>query len=173
MNQQTQTDPPKIRKLAEVGEAHFQFMGIAESILQGFSKLKRKTVYLFKNQEGKWSYYDKSTEQVIPVDQWQVKAAWVGGEWIKMTKYHRMNVFFLQPVTYSVWLDRRAVTQQTQEAQLLITDTAYQSLVEASKGRPTNSAYKLTFTSRKKKGGGTMNYVDKIVWAEELPNLAS
>lgn len=173
MTQNSQDNIPKIRVLSDIGEAPFQFFGILETILQGWSKAKKKSIYLFKMEDGRWGYYHKPTEQVLGVEQWKEKAAWIDGEWVKMAKYHRIHVNFLQPVTYSNWQSGKKTQSQTHEAQFNITDSSYKTLEEAMKGRGKNSAYKLVFTTRKKKGGGAMTYVEKIVWAEELPDLAS
>ena len=84
MTQSNQDNIPKIRVLSDIGEAPFQFFGVLETILQGWSKNKRKSIYLFKMEDGRWGYYHKPTEQVIAVEQWKEKAAWVDDEWVKM-----------------------------------------------------------------------------------------
>lgn len=172
MNNSDDLNLPRVRVIKEVGETAFQFLGLVETILQGWSPQKRKQVYLFKPDSGVWSYYDKNSSQIIPISQWSGKAAWVGDEWIKMTKYHKVKLHFLQPITFTSWVDGKKQPQQGQEVIVTITDTAYKSFVEAAAGRSENSAYQFVFKTTKKKGGGSMTYVEKIIWKEELPNLA-
>jgi len=156
---------PKIKKVADIGEAPFLFIEKTESILQGWDKTIRKTIYLFKTDSGNWGYFDKDTNQVIEISQWKEKAAYVGDHWVKMSLYHRVRLKFTQPISYSAWDSgqRRQVQETTQDAIVTITDTAYKSLLEQMNGRDAQSVYQFTFTSRKM-GGRTVTYVDKAVW---------
>lgn len=158
---------PKIDKLSEIGDKPFRYISTVEKVLQGWNSRVRRTVYLFKTDTGQWGYYDKESQQVIEIDQWKKKAALINGQWIKMTLYHRIQVIFNEPVVFSVWSKMNNKNEQmtAQEALITLTDTAYKHLEEQSKGRPPESWYKLSFTTRKKpNGNGTMTYVDNVVW---------
>lgn len=173
MSQEIQSNIPKVRIISEVGEAPFQVLGVLEVILQGWSPNQRRSVYLFKNQENLWSYYDKVSNKIIVADQWQGTKALIEDEWITMTKYHRLHVNFLDPVTFSIWVGKRKQSQTANEVQLNVTDAAFKTLAEAMSGRPSNSAYKFVFKTQKKPGGGSMTFVERIIWAMELPSLAA
>jgi len=162
---------PKIEKLTEVGAIPFQYLDNPENILQWWCKDDKKTKYLFKTDSGAWGYYDKLTTQVIEINQWKGKAAMVEGKWCKLTLYHRVHVRFSQPVIFTGYdPDQRKKIQQTaQEAIILLTDTAFKTLGDAMKGRDANSYYRLSFTTRNKPKGGTMTYVDRIIWVEPIP----
>lgn len=168
MSQQTL---PKIEKLTEIGPISFRYIANPENILQWWDKMANKTKYLFKTDSGAWGYYDTQTSQVIEINQWKGKAAMVEGEWCKMTLYHRVHVIFSQPVNFTAYdsQQKRKVQQTAQEAIIVLTDTAFKSLVEAMNGRDPNSYYSLSFTTRNKPKGGTMTYVDKIIWVESIP----
>lgn len=163
---------PKIEKLTEVGNVPFQYLDNPENILQWWDKTANKTKYLFKTDSGAWGYYDRLTQQVIEINQWKGKAALVEGEWCKMVLYHRVHVLFSQPLIFTAYdpEQRKKVQQNAQEAIITLTDTAFNSLQDAMKGREINSFYHLSFTTRNKpRGGGTMTYVDKIIWVEPTP----
>lgn len=156
---------PKIKKIIDIGETPFNFIEKAESILQGWDSKIRKTIYLFRTDTGPWGYYDKDSKQVIEIDQWKGKSAWINDHWVKMALYHRVKLLFTKPVTYSGWdsATRKPVKQTTQEAIVTITDTAYKSLLEQLEGRPAESILKFVFTTRKMKNK-TITYIDKVVW---------
>ena len=156
---------PKIKKVADVGDMPFLFIKKTESILQGWDKSIRKTIYLFKTETGHWGYFDKETNQVIAITQWKEKAAYIDGRWVKMALYHRVHLKFTQPISYSSWdsAQKKQIQATTQEAIVTITDTAYKSLLEQMKGRDANSVYNFSFTSRKL-GNRTITYVNKAVW---------
>ena len=158
-------DIPKIKKVVEVGETPFQFIEKLESILQGWDKTINRTVYLFKADSGAWGYYDKETNQVIEVNQWKEKAAWIVDHWVKMSVYHRVRIKFASPINYSGWDSsaRKEIPATTDEAIIVITDSAYKQLVEQLNGRPQSSYLKFIFITRKI-GNKNSTYIDKVVW---------
>jgi len=159
---------PKITKVSEVGESLFQYIKEGEKILQGWDHMLKKTMYLFKAESGKWGYFDKETRQVLDVSQWKGKAAWLNGRWIKMTLYHRVEVFLEQPLTFNVW--DKATTQNiqttAQHVVITITDTAYKKWIEQMQGKIPGAFYKFVFSSRKL-GARTITYVNDIVWVKD------
>ena len=160
-------DLPKIKKIAEVGDKPFRYISTVEKVLQGWDSRNRKTIYLFKTDTGQWGYYDKSTQQVIEIDQWKKKSALINGQWIKMVLYYRIQALFAEPITFSVWnkMDNKNEQMTAQEVLLTLTGTAYKKLEEQMNGRTPESFYKLSFVTRKKPGGkGDMTYVDNVVW---------
>lgn len=156
---------PKIQKLNEVGEAPFQFIEKLESILQGWDAKIKKTVYLFKTDTGAWGYYDKDSSQVIEVNQWNKKAAWMNDRWVKMSLYHRIHLMFMFPLDYTGWdaKKRKEIPSQTQEAILTVTDSAYKQILEQLNGRAATSFLKFEFTTRKVQNRQS-TYVDKVLW---------
>lgn len=158
-------DLQKIKKIADVGEVPFQFVGKTESILQGWDKSINKTIYLFKTDTGAWGYFDKDSGQVIDVNQWKEKAAWISDHWVKMTLYHRVHLRFSQPISYSAWdsVARRNYKQTVAEALVTMTDTSYKSMLEQMKGRDANAFYQFVFTTRKLRGR-MVSFVEKVVW---------
>ena len=156
---------PKIKKTADVGETPFNFIERTESILQGWDKQIKKTIYLFRTNTGAWGYFDKDSGQVIEINQWKGKAAWINGHWIKLSLYHRIKLLFSQPITYNGWdeASHKAVKQTVTEAITTVTDIAYKSLMEQAEGRPAESLFKFVFTTRKL-GGRNVTYVNKVVW---------
>ena len=160
-------DIPKIQKLTEVGDKPFKYISTVEKVLQGWNNKTNKTVYLFKTDTGQWGYYDKDTQQVIDIDQWKGKAALIDGQWIKMVLYYRIRVMFAEPIVFSVWrkMERKNEQMTAQEALITLTATAYTKMEESMKGRPPESWYRLSFTTRKKpRGSGTMTFVDNVIW---------
>lgn len=156
---------PLIRKISEVGETPFQFVEKKETILQGWHAPSKKNVFLFKNDQGQWSNYDSAVKKVVPVTQWDGKSAMINGAWVKLAIYHRINLLFVKPITYSAWdaSAKKEVKAQTQEAIVVVTDTAYKLLCEQLNGRDPMSFLKFGWTS-KNVGGRQMTYVDKVLW---------
>ncbi|MCK4501214.1 hypothetical protein KAU11_12005 [Candidatus Babeliales bacterium] len=156
---------PKIKKVADVGETPFNFIEKTESILQGWDKQIKKTIYLFRTDTGAWGYYDPDSGQVIEVHQWKSKAAWVNGYWVKMAIYHRLKLLFSTPITWSGWdkANNKAVKETASEVIVTVTDTAYKTLIEQLEGRPAESLFKFVFTTRKL-GGRNVTYINKVVW---------
>ena len=148
----------------------FQVVSVKETILQGYSTTKKRTVYLFKSDKtGNWAYWDKDNEKVVDVEQWEENKAWVDSEWVPMSKYHRIELRFVSPVTYTAYQDGKEVRRDTLHAEVAITDTAFKTLVEQMNGRDENSVYKMCFRERKRpKGRGMMRYVEKFLWVGTL-----
>lgn len=160
-------DLPKIKKIAEVGDKPFKYISTVEKLLQGWDSSVKKTVYLFKTDTGQWGYYDKETQQVIEIDQWKKKAAFINGRWIKMVLYYKIQAMFAEPISFSSWnkMDKKKETLTAKEVLITLTATAFNKLEEQMKGRTPESFYKLSFTTRKKPGGGgNMTFVDNVIW---------
>jgi len=156
---------PKIKKLSDVGEAPFQFIEKTESILQGWDSKIKKTIYLFKTDTGFWGYFDKDSSQVIAVNSWKEKAAWIGDHWVKMSLYHRIKIIFNEPITYGSWdkISKKEIKMETKEAIVVVTDTTYKQLLEQLNGREETSVLKFHFTTRKIQNRQA-TYVDKVLW---------
>lgn len=154
---------PKIKKTNEVGEIPFQLLETQEEILQGWNSKIRKMMYLFKSELGNWAYYDKSSGMVVEVSEWKDRAANIAGDWVKMTKYFRVLVRFLEPVSYTSWDNdaRKNVTLQTDVAILTITKSAYEHLEEAMKGRDALSWYRFLYKQTKR-----MVYVNGVEFVD-------
>ena len=161
-------DLPVIDKILEVGENLFCLLSVKEKILQGWDPKTRRTVYLFKTDTGDWGFYDKETNQVIEVDKWKKKAAWINGRWVKMSVYYKLNVVFEEAVTFSSWnkMERKVDKMTAVEAVIVLTSSAYDHLINQMEGRPKDSFYKLSFATRKKAGGGNMKFVDNVIWVK-------
>lgn len=151
---------PRIKKTAEVGEQPFQLVETQEEILQGWNARLRKVMYLFivegkDGEEGKWSYFDSTSGQVVEVREWNGHAARIGGDWVKMTKYARIVVQFLNPVTYSKWDkdEKKEILVTTDRALLTITKTANEQFVKAREGREPSAWYRFIYRVQNKKKG--------------------
>ena len=160
-----ESESPKIRRLAEVGEAPFQFIEKLESILQGWDSKIGKTIYLFKTDSGAWGYYNKNNNQVIEVNEWEGKAALIGGYFVKMALYHRIQVRFQAPITYSGWdpVSKKEVPASTEIATLVITDKTYKQILDQLKGRAADSNLRFNFVTRKIQDRQS-TYIDSVVW---------
>ncbi len=160
------TEFPIIKRLSEVGETPFQVIKEFEKILQGWDAKKRRTVYLFKTVNDKWGYFSKESKQIMEVTAWDKKAAFIDGNWVKMSLYHRVLVKFSQPVNSTSWdsSNKRKTIVPLLEAIIILTDTAYKSLIEQMQGRQSGSWFKLSFMTKKKSGGGLMTYANKVIW---------
>jgi len=156
-------EAPAIKKVAEIGETSFQYIGEKEKILQGWDKELKKMLYLFKTDTGNWGYWDKETSQLIKVTQWKEKAALINSRWVKMALYHRIYVIFDQPITFSEWdsSQKKRVQKTTQDAIITITDSAFKQLEEQMNGRAQESWYKFEFMKRNKG-----SYVNKVKWVK-------
>jgi len=141
----------------------FQLNGEPEMILQGWDSEKKRQVYLFRSREtGKWGYFKGGFCQVP----WNAeKKALIDGNWISMAKYHRVHVKFVRAITFTNYVDNKKISDKTNEALIVLTDSAFKSLEEAMKGRSPLSVYSLTYKTRKNNNGKEMTYVDKVVFA--------
>jgi hypothetical protein len=160
------TEIQKIKTLSDVGETPFQVIERQENILQGWDNKKRRSIYLFKTESGVWGYYDKASKQTINISAWKDKSAFVDGNWVKMSLYHRVHVKFAQVVNSNSWdyHNKKRVSVPLTEAIITLTDSAYKSLEEQANGRPLESWFKLSFVTQKKKTGGSMTYANKVIW---------
>jgi hypothetical protein len=165
-----QTSAPKIKRTHDVGETPFQFISKIESILQGWDQINKKMVFLFKADTGNWGYWDKDTEQVVEISEWEGKAAFIRGVKIKMAVYHRLHLLFTQPVIYGEYdsVSRKEIKMQTSEAIVTVTDQAHKLLLEQMSGRSQNDIYRFGWTSRKL-GRRVIKFIDKVTWV----NLAT
>ena len=143
----TEIEIPKIKRTVEVGEIPFQLLEVQEEILQGWNPRLNKTMYLFKSDLGNWAYYDRNTNMVVEVGEWKDRAAHIAGDWVKMTKYFRVAVQFLQPILYTTWdgSEKKNVQKSTEVAILTITKTAFDHLMVAKEGRPEESWYRFQY----------------------------
>lgn len=162
-------DIPRIRQITDIGTAMFQVVKYVEPVLQGWSKEHGRQVYLFRAEEsGKWAYYDKDQGGLVEVDQWKGKSAWIQDDWVSLSKYHRLHLRFVAPVTYKVFEKGEQRSEDTEEAMIVLTDTAYKTLQDQMQGRGDNAVYQFSFKTKKKPKGGTMTYVEKVVFAGEI-----
>jgi hypothetical protein len=160
-----ESEIPTIRRLADVGDAPFQFIQKLESILQGWDAKIRKNIYLFKTDSGGWGYYDKNINTVSEVSQWKGKSALVGDHFVKMALYHRIQVKFLFPLTYNSWdkAAKKEVPAETENATLAVTDKTYKQILDQLKGRAADSNLRFNFVTRKIQDRQS-TYIDSVVW---------
>lgn len=160
-----QAQLPKIRNNEDIEEQPFRVVGVTEKILQGWDPRIKRTRYLFWN-ENKWCYFDKDTNQIIPVIQWKGKAAFIEGGWVKMTLYHRLHVIFANVVSFKSYdrVAKQNLENFTQEAIITVTDSCYKTLAEVSAGRPEGSWYKLGIM--RKSGKRTVIYADRFIFVQ-------
>lgn len=156
---------PRIQRIAEIGDAPFQFIEKTESILQGWNAKIRKTVYLFKTEQGPWGYYDKETQQVVEVNDWKGKAALINNSYVKMSLYHRVRLKFLFPLNYKEWdvVAKKEFDSTTTEAIVVLPDTTYKQIMSQLNGRSPESVLKFEFITKKLKGRDT-TYVGEVIW---------
>ena len=156
---------PKIRKLAEVGDNPFQFIGKVESILQGWDQKIRKTIYLFRTDLGNWGYYDKNNNSVIEADQWNGKSVLIGDHFVKMALYHRIQVKFLFPLNYTGWdpVAKKEIPAVTEFATLVITDKTYKQIIDQLNGRAATSYLRFNFVTRKIQNRQS-TYIESVLW---------
>lgn len=164
----TASEIPRLKKLDEAGEVPFQFIELQETILEGWNSDWDKLMYLFKMEDGSWGYYDNGTQRVVPIMEWKGKSARVEETWVPMSKKRRLHLRFVDTISFSNWDHGRKYTAQSADVIAVVTESAYESLVEQSNGRTKDSVYRFSFKTRKNKKGGTMTFVDKIVYAGEL-----
>mgnify|MGYP007007267725 FL=1 len=136
--------------MSEIGEMPWALVNIEEKILQGWDARSKKLLYLFKDDQGAWAYYDKYTKTTNQVTQWRDKEALIGDKWIKMSLYYRIHIKFASPVTYSVFRFGAGSNQfQTYEAIVLITKAVYDQFMELMGEHP-NGWYKFEYKHLKK-----------------------
>lgn len=131
-------------------------------------------MYLFNSPLGNWAYYDTGSNMVVEIGEWKDRAANIAGDWVSMTKYFRIVVQFLQPVTFSLWdaTEKKLVDANTEVAVLTITKTAYDYLVTAKEGRPQESWFRFLYKVVNRKNG-QMIYVNGVEYVDpaNLPSV--
>lgn len=132
----------KIKRVAQIGEAEFNYLGMTEAIMQGWDG--KKTVYLFKTPTGNWAYAAPSGG-VQAVTEWDGDKAMMNGQYIKMAPYCRIHLKFIAPLTYKVWNGTANVDKTVSEAIIAVTESTYQAMEEAIKGRSKEAVYKLKY----------------------------
>lgn len=160
-------DIPKIKKTHEVGDMPFQVVEIQEEILQGWSARQQRQMYLFKNENGQWSYFDKMSGSIKEVTEWKERSANIGGDWVAMTKYFRVHVRFFDFVQYTEWNGamRQNVLVGTDKAILTLTKTSFEKLQKTIAGKPPDSWYRLIYRTVNQKKR-TIVYVDDAVYID-------
>jgi len=156
---------PRIRRIQDVGENHFQILGNEETILQGWDVGLHRNVFLFKTPNGVWGYFDKASNGIIENIQWDKKKALVNGRWVEMSLYHRLDIRFYQPIMATAYdkESHQAVQGQIQEANITITDKCYKNLIAQTAGRDPNSFYKLVWNTKKSRGR-EVTFPESAVW---------
>lgn len=154
-------DIPKIKKVTEIGSTPWSLINIEEKILQGWDSRAKKLLYLFKDQLGVWSYYDKYSKLTVEVMEWREKEALIKDQWIKMSVYYRLHLRFAEVVTYSTFqYGAGSQHHQTTEALVLVPKSIYDQLMEVMGVHPVGW-YRFEY-KRLKKGDS----VSKIVFVQ-------
>src|SRR4030043_579308 len=143
---------PQIKKIAEIGEMPFQYIGEKERILQGWDQTIKKMLYLFKTDMGNWGYWDKETQQVLTCDQWKGKAALINNRWVKMSLYHRVYLIFAHEVTFTEWnkTTKKREKKTTKNAIVTIPKSANDMILEQLNSRSAESWLKFEFVKGSK-----------------------
>lgn len=167
MSNQQNEDVPSIRKIQEVGETPFQIVSFVEKILQGYHTGIKRSLYLFKTNNGVWGYWDPKLRRVIEELQWKENSCFLENKWVPMTAYYKFHVQFFEPIVFSLWNKDQRIEEQfeTTEAIISLTDAANKTFQEAMVGRAPDTWYKLQFKTQNKKGGGEMTFVEKVICA--------
>lgn len=130
----------------------------------------RKLIYFFVTKNGVWGYYDKTLGRLVEGDdiQWDESSAIIDGYAVPMSLYYKWHVKFFEPIVFNEWDNRlkKEVPRESQEAILLFPDMSNKLLEVAMEGKDRDAWYKLQFKTQKKRGGGEMVFIDKVLSAQ-------
>jgi hypothetical protein len=138
-----QSQIQKIKRVAVVGEAEFNYLGMTEEIMQGWDG--KRTVYLFKTPAGRWAYSPPSGGVQAILDWRNEDEAMMNGKYIKMAPYKRIHLKFIEPFTYKVWNGKEEEDKTISEGIIVVTESCHQIMEDATKGRSKDAVYKLKF----------------------------